>query len=376
MARATQRRTSNKTTNRNRKGGAPNTRTKNTRAGKPTRPESSRPRPKPKQQSEPVVDLPRKLYEMGEYHLLDSGNQQKLEKLGNYTLVRPALQAVWQPKLSRSMWQQADAIYTRDNTGAGQWNWNKKIDRDFDVLFGDMSFHVKLTNFGHMGLFAEQAENWSWLREKIRSRMWRTNNSNLHVLNLFAYTGGSTLAASQAGAHVLHLDAAKGVVDWGRKNAQLCRLDERPIRWIVDDALKFMEREVRRGHKYQGIILDPPSFGRGPKGEVFKIEKDLFELLDNVKALLARDALFVLYSCHTPGFTPITMSNQLGEIVSDRAGSVETGEMTIAEQGGRLLPSGVFARWSEEEPARGTQKKKESVVAQGEGEGTPAQEDA
>ena len=293
---------------------------------------------------------------MGEYHLLDSGNQQKLEKLGNYTIVRPALQAVWRPKLSRSMWQQADAIYTRDNTGAGQWRWNKKIDRDFDVLFGDMSFHVKLTNFGHMGLFAEQADNWEWLREKIRTRMRRTRNRNLHVLNLFAYTGGSTLAASQAGAHLLHLDAAKGVVDWARKNAQLCHLDERPIRWIVDDALKFMAREVRRGHTYQGIILDPPSFGRGPKGEVFKIEKDIFELLDMVKALLARDALFLLYSCHTPGFTPITLSNQLSDIVSQRAGTIETGEMTITDQGGRRLPSGVYARWSAEDPAKIDQK--------------------
>lgn len=196
-----------------------------------------------------------------------------------------------------------------------------------------------------MGLFPEQAANWDWLREAIRTRMQRTNNRNLHVLNLFGYTGGSTLAASQAGAHVAHVDAAKGVVDWARKNAQLCALDERPIRWLVDDALKFVKREERRGNSYQGIILDPPSFGRGPQGEVFKIENDLLPLLDACQALLARDALFILYSCHTPGFSPIVLENQLQPLVVDRRGKVESGEMTVAESGGRLLPSGTYVRW-------------------------------
>jgi 23S rRNA (cytosine1962-C5)-methyltransferase len=165
------------------------------------------------------------------------------------------------------------------------------------------------------------------------------------VLNLFGYTGGSSLAASQAGAHVVHLDAAKGVVDWARKNAQLCNLDERPIRWLVDDALKFVKREERRGNFYQGIILDPPSFGRGPQGEVFKIEQDLLPLLDSCAAILAQDALFVLYSCHTPGFTPLVLQNQLNEIASGRSGKLESGEMAVTDSSGRLLPSGTFVRW-------------------------------
>ncbi|MBV7334303.1 class I SAM-dependent methyltransferase [Chloroflexi bacterium TSY] len=289
--------------------------------------------------------VPPKPYELGDYILLDSGNMRKLERLGNYTLIRPAPQAIWQPHLPRGEWNRADAIYTRDSSGSGQWTWQNKIERDFDVLYNDMQLHIKLTNFGHMGLFAEQAANWTWMRELIRKRMDATNQRNLHVLNLFAYTGGSTLAASQAGAHVVHLDAAKGVVDWARKNAQLCRLEERPIRWLVDDAVKFIKREERRGNRYEGIILDPPSFGRGPKGEVFKIEKDLAQLLEGCRALLSNQALFFLYSCHTPGFTPITMQNQLEPVVAKLDGELETGEMTITERNGRLLPSGVYGRW-------------------------------
>ncbi|GIV78331.1 class I SAM-dependent methyltransferase [Litorilinea aerophila] len=281
----------------------------------------------------------------GEYTLLDSGNASKLEQLGPYRLIRPAPQAIWHPRLPRSEWDQAHAIYERSSSGGGSWHWQRKVSREFDVLFSNLSFRIKLTNFGHLGLFPEQAINWGWLRENIRERLQRTNYRNLHVLNLFAYTGGSTLAASQAGAHVVHVDAAKGVVDWARRNARQCHLDERPIRWLVDDALKFVKREIRRGNRYQGIILDPPSFGRGPKGEVFKIEDDLLPLLEACRELLARDALFVLYSCHTPGFTPIVLANQLADVVGERGGSLEHGEMVIPDSTGRLLPSGTYARW-------------------------------
>jgi 23S rRNA (cytosine1962-C5)-methyltransferase len=280
------------------------------------------------------------------YTLLDSGEMQKLEQIGPYLLVRPAPQAIWTPRLPRGAWEKAEGVYVRESEGGGHWTWKSKIKREFDVLFNSLALEIHLTNFGHLGLFPEQAENWDWLRGLIRARMKRTNDRNLHVLNLFGYTGGSTLAASQAGAHVVHLDAAKGVVDWARKNAQLCNLDERPIRWIVDDALKFVKREQRRKTFYQGIILDPPSFGRGPQGEVFKIEKDLIPLLEACGEILGGDALFVLYSCHTPGFTPITLANQLSELVGKRGGTLESGEMTVAETGGRLLPSGTYARWS------------------------------
>jgi 23S rRNA (cytosine1962-C5)-methyltransferase len=280
------------------------------------------------------------------YILLDSGNEQKLERIGPYTLVRPSPQAVWRPRLPEHEWQRVDGVYVRSSDGGGSWQWRRKISREFDILFNNLSFRIKLTNFGHMGLFPEQADNWEWLRGKIRTRMRKTNDRNLHVLNLFAYTGGSSLAASQAGAHVVHVDAAKGVVDWARKNAELCALQERPIRWLVDDALKFLKREERRGNRYQGIILDPPSFGRGPQGEVFKIEEDLMPLLDACGALLAPDALFVLYSCHTPGFTPIVLENQLADIVNPRGGALESGEMIITDTAGRRLPSGTYVRWS------------------------------
>ena len=290
-----------------------------------------------------------------DYQLLDSGNMKKLERLGPYLLVRPSLAAVWEPRLPETEWRKADGVYTRD-TGedGGKWTFYRKVQREFDVLYGSLHLHIRLTNFGHMGLFAEQIDNWDWLRDNIRQRMKATNDRNLYVLNLFGYTGGSTLACSQAGAHLVHVDAAKGVVDWARKNAELSGLADRPIRWLVDDAMKFVKREERRGNTYQGIILDPPSFGRGPQGEVFKIEDDLVPLLQSCKALLAKDGLFVLYSCHTPGFSPLTLENQLELVIGRRKGTVEAGEMTVAEadQGplqGRLLPSGAVARWVAEE---------------------------
>ncbi len=284
-------------------------------------------------------------HELVSYSLLDSGDMQKLERIGAYRLIRPAPQAIWTPRLPKSEWGKVDGVYVRESEGGGHWEWKTKVKREFTLLYGHLSFEIHLTNFGHMGLFPEQAEQWDWLRRHIRARMARTNDRNLHVLNLFGYTGGSSLACSQAGAHLIHLDAAKPVVDWARKNAQLCALDERPIRWLVDDALKYVKREQRRTHRYQGIILDPPSFGRGPQGEVFKIEKDLIPLLETCSDLLADDALFVLYSCHTPGFTPVAMSNQLAELVNGRRGALESGEMTIADSNARLLPSGAYARW-------------------------------
>lgn len=281
----------------------------------------------------------------GDYTLLDSGNMQKLEQVGEYRLVRPSPQAIWQPRMRENVWQDADARYERNASGSGRWEWQRKVKREFEILYDNLAFTVKLTNFGHLGLFPEQATNWGWMRDQIRSRMIQTNQANFEVLNLFAYTGGSTLAASQAGAHVTHVDAAKGVVDWARRNAKRCRLEDRPIRWLVDDALKFVRREERRQRRYHAIILDPPSFGRGPKGEVFKIEDDIVPLLEACRAILAKDALFVLYSCHTPGFTPLTLENQLQDLLRERAGAYESGEMTVTDSYGRSLPSGTYARW-------------------------------
>lgn len=299
----------------------------------------------------------------GDYQLLDSGNMRKLEQLGPYVIVRPAPQAIWLPRLPKSAWQRADAIFERDASGGGKWEFRGTVKREFDILFDRLSLRIKLTDFGHLGLFPEQAPNWEWLRNLIRRRLQRTNYRNLHVLNLFGYTGGSTLAASQAGAHVVHVDAAKGVVDWARRNSEISRLQERPIRWLVDDALKFVKREVRRGNHYQGIILDPPSFGRGPKGEVFKIEDALLPLLDECRKLIANDALFILYSGHTPGFTPLVMYNQLATI-APKGGQIEYGEMVVVDQQGRALPSGTYARWFDSDQAAesASQSAKESDV--------------
>jgi 23S rRNA (cytosine1962-C5)-methyltransferase len=273
---------------------------------------------------------------------------RKLEQVGPYLIVRPAPQAIWQPRLPQAAWQRAAAVYERDSSGGGNWQFRGTVKREYDIVFSNLSLRIKLTDFGHLGLFPEQAANWDWLRNLIRRRLQHTNNRNLHVLNLFGYTGGSTLAASQAGAHVVHVDAAKGVVDWARRNAEISRLHERPIRWLVDDALKFVKREARRSNRYQGIVLDPPSFGRGPKGEVFKIEDDLLPLLDECRTLLADDALFILYSGHTPGFTPLVMQNQLA-MITPKAGLLEHGEMVVVDQQGRPLPSGTYARWSRSE---------------------------
>lgn len=279
-----------------------------------------------------------------DYSLLDSGDGKKLEVVGPYRLVRPAPQAIWSSHRTPGEWSKADAVYERAADGGGAWEWNRRVDREFDILFCDLAFRIKLTDFGHLGLFPEQAATWTWLREQIRSRL-KGREGEFRVLNLFAYTGGSTLAASQAGAQVVHVDAAKGVVDWARENARLAHLDSRPIRWIVDDALKFAQREVRRGSRYHAIILDPPSFGRGPKGQVFKIEDQILPLLDSCRQLLARDARFLLYTCHTPGFTPLVMHNQLEEFLGERGGAIEAGEMTIVDEQARHLPAGTFARW-------------------------------
>ena len=298
--------------------------------------------------TKPTPDLSLPAPAQGDYQLLDSGNTQKLEQLGPYLIVRPAPQAIWSPRLPQAAWQRADARYERDSSGGGNWQFRSTFKREFDVIYSNLSLKIKLTDFGHLGLFPEQAANWDWIRNLIRRRLQQTNNRNMHVLNLFGYTGGSSLAASQAGAHVVHVDAAKGVVDWARRNAEISRLHERPIRWLVDDALKFVKREARRSNRYQGIILDPPSFGRGPKGEVFKIEDDLLPLLDECRALLAKDALFILYSGHTPGFTPLVMYNQLA-MIAPKGGQLEHGEMVIIDQQGRPLPSGTYARWSNTE---------------------------
>jgi len=275
------------------------------------------------------------------YRLLDSGREFKLEQVDDCLLIRPAPRAVWSPTLPEKKWDAADAVYIRSSTGGGNWEFRNRTPEQFDIDFHGLKFIIKPTGFGHLGLFPEQSDNWEWIAEKIK-----TAGRPVSVLNMFAYTGGSTLVAASAGASVCHLDASKGAVDWARENAALSKLSARPIRWIVDDVMKFIEKEIRRGKTYNAIILDPPSFGRGVKGEVWKIENDITKLLANCQQILNDKPLFILLSCHSPGFTPLVLQNLLAEMMKNKAGQLSCGEMVITEETGRLLPSGTYARWS------------------------------
>ena len=279
------------------------------------------------------------------YELLDSGDGRKLERAGGFTFDRQAAQAHWRPRLDRATWARADAIHHRSETGGGRWEMRAPVPERFEVTYAGLRLMLKPTPFGHLGLFAEQGAEWSWLRDAVGGAV--DAGRKVEVLNLFAYTGGSTLACAQAGATVCHVDASKGVVDWARENAALNGLAERPIRWIVDDCAEFLRREARRGRRYDALILDPPSFGRGARSEVWKIESGIGELLDLCRAVLADDAIMVHFSCHTPGFTASVLDNLLGERIDRAAMITESGELLVRETGtgGRPLPSGAAARW-------------------------------
>lgn len=265
---------------------------------------------------------------MKDYQLLDSGDGQKWERFGEHILLRPCSQAVWRPMQKIK----PDAAFTREE----RWVYHKKLPKSWTVMHGGVEFQVQPTEFGHLGLFPEHADLWEPMRKFIKK--------GCRVLNLFAYSGGVTMAAAQEGAEVCHLDASKGMVDWARENAKLNRLEKAPIRWIVDDAIKFLAREKKRESFYDGIILDPPTFGRGSKGEVFKIERDILPLLEACSELLSKKPSFVIFSCHTPGFTPLCMRHLLGQTMPK--GEIEVGEMALHSFGTISIPSGSFARWT------------------------------
>jgi 23S rRNA (cytosine1962-C5)-methyltransferase len=276
------------------------------------------------------------------YRLLDSGNFRKLEQLGPFCLDRPAPQAIWRPAQSPSLWQTADAMYHRSSSGGGSWEYRRKLPEEWTLTYYGLTLKINMTDFGHLGIFPEQGPNWTWIREQIQN-----GGSNLNVLNTFAYTGGSSLAAAAAGANVVHLDASKGIVSWAKENADQSKLGDKPIRWIVDDVVKFIRREIRRGNRYEGIILDPPSFGRGPKGEVWKFENDLPALLEACRQLLPSQPRFVLLGAHSPGFTQLALENLLLDMMRGFDGEVSSMEMVIPEdQTNRYLPSGTMARWA------------------------------
>lgn len=281
-----------------------------------------------------------------DYELIDARNGEKLERWGNIILRRPDPQIVWDtPKGERSkLWDRADARYIRSNSGGGHWEYNKKVPEKWQIGYGELKFGIKMMGFKHTGLFPEQAANWDWFSEIIR----KSGRKDVNVLNLFAYTGGASVAALSAGACVCHVDAAKGMVAWAKENVAMSNLAERPIRFIVDDVKKFVEREIRRGRKYDGIIMDPPSYGRGPSGEVWKIEDELFGLIQLCQKVLSDDPLFFLVNSYTTGLSGSVMENIYKLTLKKQFGGIsETDEVGLPiTTGGLYLPCGYSARWS------------------------------
>ena len=276
------------------------------------------------------------------YELLDSGRGRKLERFGSVILARPCAQAVWLPALPPEAWRAADASFDRED--GNRWQGRGRLPDHWTIEAEGIRFHLATTDFGHLGIFPEQRAQWRWLRETCAAAAAARGEAP-SVLNLFAYSGGSSLAAARGGARVTHLDASRGMVDWAAENARLNGLDT--IRWIVDDAHKFLHREVRRGRKYDGIVLDPPTYGRGEGGETYKLERDLPETLSLCRSLLSEKPLFVLLSAHTPGCTGQVLENLLAQAASGLGGSIESGEMLLEGAPGVLpLPSGTWARWT------------------------------
>ena len=275
-----------------------------------------------------------------DYELIDTANGERLERWGDVTLIRPDPQIIWKNVGDAPEWNSAHARYIRSDKGGGAWDFRRKLPESWKINYGNLRFMVKPTGFKHTGLFPEQAVNWDYCGELIRSA-----NRSINVLNLFAYTGGATLACAAAGASVCHCDAVKGMVDWARTNAKLSGLDDKPIRWIVDDANKFIKREIRRGTQYDGVILDPPSYGRGTNGEMWKLEDCIFDLMMNITELLSDKPLFVLLNSYTTGLSASVMSYLLQMTVGRRF-KIEVNSEEIGlpvKQTGMPLPCGSTA---------------------------------
>lgn len=303
-----------------------------------------------------------------DYELLDSGEGMKLERYGAFVLSRPDPQALWSKKLPAVEWQVASAQFVREGKSGG-WKFKQGTPKSWEVRLADLKFLIRPSAFKHTGLFPEQQKNWSWLGETIKNATARSikieraatvrksHGREISVLNLFGYTGGATLACASSGAKVCHVDGSKVSINWARENAKLSGLEKEPIRWILDDALAFVRREARRGEKYDGIIMDPPTYGHGPKKEVWQIEKHLPELISECKKILSPAPLFVLINGYASGFSAIAYRNNILELVGERhepngrvaqvrPEEIESGELAILEsKSGRLLPAGIFARW-------------------------------
>ncbi|RCX17613.1 23S rRNA (cytosine1962-C5)-methyltransferase [Anaerobacterium chartisolvens] len=278
-----------------------------------------------------------------DYELIDTGEGEKLERWGTYVLRRPDPQVIWPAAdIEGDRWRKADARYLRSSSGGGHWEYRTRLPRRWNISYGGLKFYVEPTGFKHTGLFPEQAANWKWMMEKIRS-----SGEKVRVLNLFAYTGGATAAAAYAGAEVCHVDASKGMVSKAKENLLLSGLGERPVRYITDDAVKFVEREKRRGNCYEAVIMDPPSYGRGPGGELWKIEDELYRLVELCAGVLCAKPLFFLINSYTTGLAPTVLSNVLKLTVARRfGGRIESDEVGLpVASGGLVLPCGASGRW-------------------------------
>ena len=280
--------------------------------------------------------------EWKDYEVIDTSSGEKLERWGKYILVRPDPQVIWSTPKNHPLWRKYDA--SRSNTGGGKWS-NLHLPEQWQVRYKELTFNVKPMNFKHTGVFPEQAANWDFINDQIR-RAGRP----VSVLNLFAYTGGATLAAAAAGASVCHVDAAKGMVAWARENAAASGLSGAPVRWIIDDCAKFVEREIKRGRRYDAVIMDPPSYGRGPSGEIWKLEKDLFPFLKLVSGVLSDDPLFFIINSYTTGLAPSVLTCLLDSVVTPRfGGGTVSDELGLpVTDSGLVLPCGATGRWTRE----------------------------
>ena len=277
-----------------------------------------------------------------DYELLDCSDGERLERWGNVVLIRPDPQVIWKTPKKHPMWKNAHARYLRSSTGGGHWEVLKKTPDAWRINYGELSFNVKTMGFKHTGLFPEQAVNWDYTAQLIKNA-----GRPVKVLNLFGYTGGATVACLNAGAQVVHVDASKGIVAWGKENAVASGLADRPVRWIVDDCIKFVQREIRRGNKYDIIIMDPPSYGRGPGGEVWKLEDEVYNFVKLCSEVLSDDPIMVLINSYTTGLSPAVMEYILGAVISPvHGGRVSSSEIGLpVTQTGMTLPCGASAIW-------------------------------
>lgn len=277
-----------------------------------------------------------------DYELIDASCGERLERWGDIILIRPDPQIIWNTKRVNPLWKQAHAKYHRSNSGGGQWQVFKKIPAQWSLKYRDLVFNVKPMGFKHTGIFPEQATNWDFASDIIKS-----SDRQLNVLNLFGYTGCATLACLNAGAKVCHVDASKGMVQWAKENAASSGLSDKPVRWLVDDCMKFVAREQRRGNKYDGIIMDPPSYGRGPGGEVWKLEEQLYSFLELCSTILSDDARFFILNSYTTGLPPSVMEYMLSTIIQKRfGGTVSSSEIGLPVTDSKLiLPCGSTAIW-------------------------------